>query len=57
LKDNKFFVVLQVQNGTDISRKLASCFALHEAVTDCTREIKQKKGVKHLGFPYEVLGI
>jgi hypothetical protein len=46
-----------MQNGTDISRKLVSCFALHEAVTDFTHEIKHKNGVKHLGFPYEVLGI
>jgi hypothetical protein len=56
-KDNKFFAVLEMQNGTDISRKLASCFSLNEAVTDFTHEIKHKKGVKHLGFPYRVLGI
>jgi len=56
-KDNKFYAVLQIHNGTDISRKLASCFALHEAVTDFAHEIKHKKGVKHLGFPYKVLGI
>jgi hypothetical protein len=56
-KDNKFFLVLQMQNGNYVSRKLASCFALHVAVTDFTQEIKHEKGIKHLGFPYKLLGI
>jgi len=46
-----------MQNGTDISRDLASCFGLHVAVTDFTHEIKHKKSIKHPGFPYKVLGI
>jgi hypothetical protein len=32
-----------MQNGTDNSRQLASCFALHEAVTDFTHEINRKR--------------